>query len=53
MNVEWEIMSLFALLQRCSEKADWAAAFSMRVRYSFMFDIVNFIIEYIELSVAV
>lgn len=29
MDVELEIMSLSALLQRHSEKADWAAAFSM------------------------
>lgn len=31
MNVELEIMSFSALLQQRSEKADWAAAFSMRI----------------------
>lgn len=45
-NFELEIVSPSTLLQHHFEKAVWAA-FSMRIRYIFICDSVNFIIEYI------
>lgn len=45
-NVELEMKSPSTLLQYHSEKAAWAA-FTVRIRYLLICDIVNFIIEYI------